>query len=184
MSLVETDGKVSIVTTTLPMLDAEDVGGDALAAVLGVRPPLSWPPIHNDQDTRNWMRGMIEGDTFEPGYGSWYIIADGRLVGNAGFKGPPGVDGVVEIGYSVVEAEQRKGYGSAAIALLVAYAFRDPRVTAVTAETVPELVASQGVLTWLGFSLISRTPNEEFGEILRYSIGRYPPILPPSSSSI
>ena len=172
MSLVETDGRVSIVATTLPMLDAEDVSGDALAALLGVKPPASWPPIYNDQDTRNWMRGMIEHNPGEPGYGSWYIVADGTLVGNAGFKGPPGADGIVEIGYSVVEAEQRKGHGSAAIALLVAFAFRDPRVTAVTAETIPELAGSQAVLARSGFTLVGRTPNDEFGEILRYSRGR------------
>ena len=169
MSLVETDGRTSVIATTLPMLDAEEVGGDALAALLGVEPPASWPPIYNDQDTRDWIRGMIARNPGEPGYGSWYIVADGRLVGNAGFKGPPDADGLVEIGYSVVEAYQRKGYGSAAIALLVSFAFRDPRVTAVTAETIPELVASQAVLTRSGFALVGRTPNEEFGEILRYS---------------
>jgi ribosomal-protein-alanine N-acetyltransferase len=172
VSLVETDGNVSIVATTLAMLEAEDIGGDRLAALLGVKPPASWPPLYNDQDTRDWMRGMMEGNPREPGFGSWYIVVDGKLVGNCGFKGPPGADGMVEIGYSVVEAEQRKGFGSAAIALLLRYAFRDPRVTVVTAETVPELVASQGVLTHSGFSLISRTPNDEFGEILRYSISR------------
>lgn len=169
MTLRETDGRVTIVATTLAMLDAEDVSGDALATVLGVSAPLSWPPIFNDQDTRDWMRGRLGKADHVPGFGSWYIVAGDRLVGNGGFKGPPDATGMVEMGYSVVEAEQRKGYGSAAIRLLTAFALRHPRVTTVTAETTPELVGSQGVLQATGFHLISRTPDAEHGEILRYA---------------
>jgi ribosomal-protein-alanine N-acetyltransferase len=172
MSLREGAGKVAIIAATLESLDAEERGGADAAAVLGVAAPSTWPPEYNDAATREWMRGVIRQYPDEPGFGSWYIIGDGRLVGIAGYKGPPDAGGEVEIGYSVVESEQRKGYGVGAIRLLVERAFRDPRVTAVTAETIPALAGSQAVLDRCGFELVSRTPNDEVGEILRYRLER------------
>lgn len=168
-ALREDDGRVSIIAATIATLNAEEADGDAVAALLHVAPPLVWPPEYNDAGTREWMRNMIRANPHEPGYGSWYVVGDGRLVGIAGYKGPPDASGEVEIGYSIIEPEQRRGYGGGAIRLLVARALRDPRVSAVTAETIPPLIASQTVLERCGFTLIGRTPNDEVGEILRYA---------------
>jgi ribosomal-protein-alanine N-acetyltransferase len=172
VTLREGVGKVAIIAATLESLDAEERGGADAATVLGVAAPATWPPEFNDANTREWMRGMIRQHPDEPGFGSWYIVGDGRLVGTAGYKGPPDAAGEVEIGYSIIESEQRKGYGAGAIRLLVDRAFHDPRVTAVTAETIPALAGSQAVLNRCGFELVSRTPNDEVGEILRYRLAR------------
>jgi ribosomal-protein-alanine N-acetyltransferase len=169
VKLREAAGPVAIVAATLETLDAEDRSGADAAALLGVAAPATWPPEFNDAGTREWMRGMIRQHPGEPGYGSWYITGDGRLVGTCGYKGPPDANGEVEIGYAVIESEQRKGYASGAVNLLVDRAFRDPRVTAVTAETIGPLVGSQAVLARCGFRLIASIPNEEYGEILRYA---------------
>lgn len=172
MTLREERANVAIIAATLDSLDAEERSGDAVAALLGALSPATWPPEYNDASTREWMRGVIRDNPNEPGYGSWYIIGDDRLVGTCGYKGPPNADGEVEIGYAVIESEQRRGYASAAIRLLVERALRDPRVRAVAAETIPALVGSQAVLNRCGFTLVSRTPNDEVGEILRYEIRR------------
>jgi ribosomal-protein-alanine N-acetyltransferase len=172
MTLREENGRVAIVAATIRSLDAEETGGAAAADVLGVEPPAAWPPEFNDADTRAWIRNVLSGANAEPGYGSWYVIGDGRLCGTAGYKGPPDASGEVEIGYSIVEADRRKGFASGAVRLLVERAFRDPRVRAVLAETIPELVGSQAVLSSCGFRLVSRTPDEENGEIWRYRLER------------
>lgn len=166
--LMETDGQVSVIAATLASLDADDEGGPALAAMLGLNDPLSWPPQFDDSDTRNWMRALLADHPDEPGYGSWYIAAGGRLVGIAGYKGPPQADAEIEIGYSVIEAEQRRGYASAAVRLLIERAFLDPRVQSVSAHTLPSLVASQRVLMRTGFSPDGSTADPEHGEILRF----------------
>lgn len=170
--LLEPGDTVSLIATNLELLDAEETGGPAIAAGLGVRPPVDWPPEHNDPATRAWMRTLIAEHPDEPRYSSWYIIAQNRLVGICGFKGPPSVWGEVEIGYSVVEAEQRKGFGGAAAALLVAMAFRDPRVTVVTAETLPALVASQAILTRCGMTHVGGYMDNEIGQVMRFEIKR------------
>lgn len=170
--LVETAGDVTIMAATPALLDAEETSGDAVAAALGVQPPDSWPPLYNGPETRAWMRKVLSDHPDEPGFGSWYVIGSGQLVGAAGYKGPPDEAGTVEVGYSIVETAQRRGYASGAVRLLVQRAFRDPRVTAVRAETLPVLVGSQAVLDRCGFTLTGRREDPEDGEILTYAISR------------
>ena len=172
MTLVESGDHISLMATSLALLDAEERGVHALAALLGVTQPDAWPPEFNTPETRAWMRDMLRSNPGEPGYGSWYIVANGRLIGICGYKGPPNDLGTVEIGYSVMPSYQRQGSATAAVALLIARAFRDLRVAAVEAETLPSLLASQAVLVRSGFILISRQPDEELGEILRYCLPR------------
>lgn len=170
--LREAASSVAIVAATAAMLDAEDAGGDAIAAVLGVAPPDAWPPEHNDADTRAWFRGILEAHPDQPGCGAWYLIGDGRLCGTCGYKGPVDAAGEVEIGYSVLPSMQRRGYATAGVRLLAARAFRDPRVTAAIAETLPSLLPSQGVLLRCGFVHVSSRSEEEEGEVWRYRLTR------------
>jgi RimJ/RimL family protein N-acetyltransferase len=60
----------------------------------------------------------------------------------------------VEVGYGIVRDYQRRGYATEAVRELVATAFELPEVTCVTAETLPELTPSIGVLHKCGFRLI------------------------------
>jgi hypothetical protein len=46
------------------------------------------------------------------------LIANNRLVGSAGFFGPPDEEGEVEIGYSVCLVDRRRGIATAAVAAL------------------------------------------------------------------
>ncbi|MDO9337501.1 MAG: GNAT family N-acetyltransferase [Caulobacter sp.] len=170
--LVERDGDLTLIAATLDSLDAEDIGGEALADLLGLPAPPVWPPEHNDHDTRNWTRDMMAKHPDEPGYSFWYIVADGELAGIGGYKGPPDAEGVVEIGYSVIEPLQRRGLATRAARLLVQRAFVDPRVNAVAAETLPPLIASQTVLLRCGFALAERKVDPEEGEVWRYRVAR------------
>ena len=59
--------------------------------------------------------------SFGPFYA--YIIirrCDGMAVGDAGFFGPPGADGEVEIGYALVPSARGSGLAGEAVALLAA----------------------------------------------------------------
>jgi [ribosomal protein S5]-alanine N-acetyltransferase len=165
---------VRTVIATGALLDSEDRGGAALASLLCVDAPATWPPEHNDADTRSFFRAMIERNPGEPGYGARYIIAEGRLAGTCGFKGPPDEKGEVEIGYAVVEAEQRRGIATAAVRDLVNFAFADPRVTAVIAETLPGGLPSQKVLSKAHFVTNGFRIDGEEGEIACFRRERPP----------
>jgi ribosomal-protein-alanine N-acetyltransferase len=166
--LIETAGSISIVAATFGSLDAEDAGGAEVARLLGVRPPPSWPPQYNGPETREWIRGLMRKHPGEPGYASWYLIADGELVGAIGYKGPPDADGIVEIGYAVVDERHRHGYASAGVALVTKRAFADPRVRVVAAETLPDGLASQGVLLKAGFTRTGSRIDADDGEVWRF----------------
>jgi RimJ/RimL family protein N-acetyltransferase len=166
--LVESEGPISIMATSLEALDAEDVGGAELARLLGVKAPPSWPPQFGGAETREWMRSLLRKHPDEPAYASWYLIAHGELVGTVGYKGPPDAEGLVEIGYSVVEERHRRGYASAGVALVTRRALADRRVTVICAETLPDGLASQGVLIKAGFARAGSRIDPDDGEVLRF----------------
>ena len=73
-----------------------------------------------------------------------------KLIGTAGYKGPP-ADGTVEVGYGIVADHQRRGYATEATRALIERASGRPEVHTVIAETLPELTPSIRVLEKLGF---------------------------------
>lgn len=152
----------SIVTSRLDLVPAtyehcvaeiEDI--DRFAAMLHVRVPVDWPPPLNDEQSQQFFLVFLRDHPDLVGWCVWYIVLrEGgvrTLIGNAGFKGAP-LDGAVEMGYSIVPAYQRRGYGSEAIDALVRWAFEDRRVRRVIAETYPDNAGSIGVLQKIGFA--------------------------------
>jgi len=113
---------------------------DALAMTLGARPvseePLATEPLW-------WLHQIVLA---APGGG-------GLVVGDVGFHGPPAGSGraEVEIGYDVVPALRGLGIAGRACRLVLEQAWRDG-ADVVGAETGPDNLASQRVLTGAGFT--------------------------------
>lgn len=148
--------RLTLHPATIELLEAERDPYGELAALLQAEVARPWPPPLNDEASRAWMLSMLR-TVPEPGrWGMYYFLLrrEGALpiaIGNGGYKGPPR-DGSVEIGYSVVEGYQRRGYGAEGAGGLVRRAFEDPAVKRVLAETFPHLAGSLGVLRKLGFT--------------------------------
>jgi RimJ/RimL family protein N-acetyltransferase len=149
-------------------------GKPALAAMLGVIVPSSWPPEFLDPPSLEFtVRRLTEG----PEQAGWWLhfvlltqAAAGRtLIGSAGYKGPPSPEGTVEVGYGIVPDHQRQGYASEAVRGLLAHAFAVPAVQRVIAETLPELTPSIGVLRKCGFRLVGE--GSEPG-VIRFELTR------------
>ena len=97
---------------------------------------------------------VIVAATEPPGPFFAYAVvrrADGLAIGDAGFHGPPDADGEVEIGYALVPAARGAGYAREAVALLIAWAWRQPGVGLIAARVEPGNAASARVLQRLGF---------------------------------
>lgn len=163
--IVESGGGVTIVAANLSLI-AIALDGVALAEALGVDEPLSWPPEYNGPEMFAWVRALMARHPGEPAYATWFIIGAGRLCGTAGFKGPPDAEGSVEIGYSVVQGDRRKGFATQTVALLTTRAFADPRVTTIKAETLPAGLASQQVLLKSGFVPAGSRVDPDDGPVL------------------
>ncbi len=103
-------------------------------------------------------RAMVGAVKESPTWWIHQIVADGVVVGDIGFHGPPSPERGVEIGYSVVPAWRGRGVASWACALILQQAWRDGADT-VVAETDDGNVASQAVLLRNGFE---RRPDGVF----------------------
>ncbi len=116
-----------------------------------------------DDDLRAAYAQMLEGCLQCPTLWDWYAmwmieLQDGTHVGDLCFKGL-GADGVVEIGYGILEEYQGRGYATEAVEAAISWALRDPRVTSVEAEAEESNLASRRVLEKCGF-----VPNGTLGE--------------------
>jgi RimJ/RimL family protein N-acetyltransferase len=98
--------------------------------------------------------------------GGWMLVMDGEVVGLCSHKGRPNAAGEAEIGYVVAPAHRRKGYATRAVALALAKAVDDRRLTAITAETAIGNLGSQRVLIANGFAAVGRSHDEEEGEMI------------------
>lgn len=116
---------------------------------------------------------MLDSCLKNPQQWEWYAIwmielKDGTHIGELCFKGLDAT-GVAEIGYGISDEYQNKGYATEAVNAVLSWAFRNPNVTAVEAETDPENIASQRVLEKCGFK-----PNGQTGEEgPRYSVHQH-----------
>jgi RimJ/RimL family protein N-acetyltransferase len=137
--------------TAAALLRGERVGADA--------PP--WHPDYPLADTVVGVRLLTEAHRLSGWSGSsiprWWIhqiVADGTVVGDIGFHGPPAPDApgaaVVEIGYALVDEVHGRGIATDALCRLLALARRDG-AAAVVAEADPDNVASRRVLAKAGF---------------------------------
>lgn len=110
-----------------------------------------------------------------PGYVLW--IWDGEFCGSIGLRWQPGGAALPpyvlgHIGYAVVPWKRRKGYASAALAQMLSHA-RAEGLEYVHITTIPENIASQGVIEKNGGVLVERfvrTPHHGGTPGLRYRI--------------
>ncbi|WP_157262233.1 GNAT family N-acetyltransferase [Pedobacter sp. PACM 27299] len=119
---------------------------------LGIKPGAGWP----DEALLECLPRIIANLEKVPepsGFESWMIIdkSSKSLIGDAGFKGLPNADGIVDLGYAIVAAERRKGYAAEAAEGLIKWAFKQPEVKMITALCEHVNEGSTKTLTNLGF---------------------------------
>ena len=98
---------------------------------------------------------MLENCLKHPNKWEWYAIwmielKDGTHIGELCFKGLD-LNGVAEIGYGISEEHQCRGFATEAVKAVMAWAFQNPNVTAVEAETNDKNISSKKVLEKCGF---------------------------------
>jgi ribosomal-protein-alanine N-acetyltransferase len=104
------------------------------------------------------------------------LKAQGLMIGNVGFHGPPGEHvfdrrwpNVVELGYDIVSGFRRRGYGSRAIELLLGWAETRGAHQVVLSIALDNL-ASQRTADKLGFALIEEYEHDARGRELLYGL--------------
>jgi len=147
--------RLDLVPTTAAHLRAELSDRAAFARLLGARVPGAWPLPLYDRAAVKYTFRKLNAAPQRAGWSTWYLLLRTDtapvLAGICGFKAPP-QEGMVEIGYSVLQRFQRRGLATEATAALARWAFSHPRVELVIAHTLTELAPSIRVLEKLGFT--------------------------------
>lgn len=130
----------------------------ALAAHLGVALDPEWP-------APNFARVL---DIFQAWFAEkpelatwvWFVVVDGRVVGEVGAKGLPDDRAAIEIGYGLVPSARGHGVATAAVRALLGSVVRRG-VRTVVAEVLETNLASQRVLTKVGFRRVRGGDSED-----------------------
>jgi ribosomal-protein-alanine N-acetyltransferase len=143
---------------------------DEAAAMLAVPEiPAGWPDRH-DEGFLVLRRGQMEA---EPGREQWVRALvlrepERRLVGHAGFHGPPGVNGLerpraLELGYTVFPEHRGQGLATEAITALMDWAREEHGIDDFVASVAPANEPSLAIVRKLGFAHVGEQLDEEDG---------------------
>ncbi|WP_323139181.1 GNAT family N-acetyltransferase [Streptomyces platensis] len=110
-----------------------------------------------------------------PAHARWLVpqavVGDkDRVVGHAGFHGPPDEVGMVEIGYSIAPPFRRQGYARSTLIELLRQAAAETAVTTVRATISPDNVASLATISGFGFVEVGEQWDEEDGLELVFEV--------------
>lgn len=135
-----TTPRLTLIPSTAELVRAEINDHVELTRLLSASVPENWPP-ESTVDALAFFLDCVESSPDQVGWFGWYAITSQKdatdpaeLVGGGGFMGPP-KDGAVQIGYSVIDQHQRKGYATEIVTALIKWAFAQPMCTRVIAET-------------------------------------------------
>ncbi len=149
--------RLMLVPFTLDIASSILDGNISVLESLGLGVDKSWP----DSESLETLPKIINNLKLvkEPtGFESWMIVRrDNMLViGDAGFKGRPNEKGEVDIGYSIIEEEQNRGYGFETAKRLADWAFLHQEVKHITASCLINNKASAKILDKMGMREVSR----------------------------
>lgn len=167
--------RMRMVPASVVLARAELTDRAEFARLLPATVPDEWPP----EILADALPLFLEWTEAAPDRVGWYVwyammrasreasdILAGDvgdiLMASGGFKGPP-LDGTVEIGYSVLPRFQGHGYATEMVRALIGWAFAQPSVARIVAETTEDNAPSMRLLHRLGF--VRTEPAVEPGHV-------------------
>lgn len=142
-------------------------------AMLGAALPSDWP--HDWERTlRTRLDDLVVNSSAQP----WLLRAvvlrepERRLVGRITFHDPPGPDGKIEVGYTVLAEYRRRGYALEAVEALFDWAGREHGIRRFVASVGPWNAPSLGLVRKLGFVQTGVRWDDEDGEELVFELDR------------
>jgi ribosomal-protein-alanine N-acetyltransferase len=117
-----------------------------------------------------WLASLRAASSPDPWRHGFFVVDRDhqRVIGSAGFKGPPDERGMVEIAYGIVPSSEGKGYATEAATSLIDFALSDARVELIRAHTLPVATASTRVLLKCGFRHVGSVVDPEDGLVWRW----------------
>lgn len=158
MNTVVRTKRLELICGNLELARAEVFNKQEIPIFLNAEVSNNWPPPLNDEASAQFFLNYAENNPDSLEFSMWYIIlvngVKRETIGNIGFKGKPDETNTIETGYSIMENHQKKGYATEAVAGLLKWAFNQPDVERIIAETLNDGFPSQKVLKNNGFTFI------------------------------
>ena len=161
-----------------PRLDLVSLSPAVLEALLDGRRrdaeaelPFQLPSGFPDEELMSFLRLRLGQMQRDPGSQKWLVRAlvsrsDGRMVGHAGFHGPPGTTGLapgkVELGYTIFPSFRGRGYATEAAIALMDWAETEG-IAQFVASVGPSNEPSLAIVRKLGFVRTGEHWDEEDG---------------------
>lgn len=162
--------RLRIVPVQPQHLDALQKGVATLAQNLGARIPAGWPqsPMSLGFGRETQLNGLAREH-----WGMYFFLRSDKsvLVGSGGFKGPPRLDGFVEVEFEIAPAYRRQGFATDALMALVVCASARRGVKGVQADTLTGDRATRGVLRRAGLGLVAALNDSRQGFVSRWTLG-------------
>lgn len=106
---------------------------------------------------------------YPTGFESWMIIKKEtrEIIGDCGFKGYNFITRNADIGYGIIEDEQKKGFAMEATKTLINWAFSDNDLEEITAACLKENTSSSKLLQKLNFQIIDQNDTMIFWSLIK-----------------
>ena len=136
------------------------------ATLLGVELPDEFPRDGERRFLTLRLRQMREDARFED-WSPFAVVLEGRMIGHAGYHGPPGVNtkktaDAVEIGYTIEPEYRHRGFATAAASELIRRA-EERGIRHVIACSSPGNEPSLAIIRGLGFTQTGEAMDDEDG---------------------
>ncbi|HLO52249.1 MAG TPA: GNAT family N-acetyltransferase [Kamptonema sp.] len=120
--------------------------------LLNVQVPSDWPWSEVEEVLPFFAQ--LAADPLQLGWGAWLIIhsQENMIIGDLGFGGK-NEQGIAEIGYNILPAYQKQGYGFEAVQALVNWALTQPGLHKIIATCPQGHLSSMRILEKLGMQL-------------------------------
>jgi RimJ/RimL family protein N-acetyltransferase len=122
-------------------------------------------PSQFSLEVMDFLAGPRAATSGAQGFNPCFVVRkdDGVVVGEIGYS--LSADATAQLGYSIVEACQGRGYATDALRALATALVADPRVERIVAQTFPGHVASRRVMEKAGMRLCDERLGEVDGEL-------------------
>jgi len=162
---------IRLIAGTEAVLSACLKGNDQLSTLLNIKVPWQWSEF--GEVVIQFALEQIQQDAKQNYWWTWLPIhkKDNLLIGSCGYKGKP-EEGMVEIGYEVIEPYRNKGFATEIALALVKNAFEYKDVNLVQAHTLADKNPSTKVLVKCGFQWVEEVEEEEDGTIWKWELKR------------
>lgn len=140
--------------------------------------PREWPDTHD----AGFLRLRADQMLRQPEWREWLVRAlllhgEDRMVGHAGFHGPPGVNGrktsgALELGYTIFPDSRGRGLATEAARALMDWAEEAHGIVHFIASIAPTNEPSLAIVRKLGFVQTGEQWDEEDGVELVFELAR------------